>query len=261
MTAAGDDLVWYIATYQAPLRDLQIHGLAMTMILGVSTVALPRVFGLPPVPERRGRRALVLLTLAVAGETTLFILYRVLDNHWLAALLLVPWLMLATAAAMVAAPWRLWRPLPRDDGRSGPFIRAAYAWLAVSLTMLVLMPVYQAVSGITFSHAYYGAIRHAITVGFVSLMILGISSRAVAAFHATPQRALPSLRGPLLLINLGCFLRVTLQTLTDWNPAFYAVVGISGLLELTGLTWWGVGLIRQMSRRRERGPAQRHTAA
>lgn len=246
MTATGDDLIWYIATYQAPLRDLQIHGLAMTMILGVSTFVLPAVFGVPPVPERRGRRALVLLTLAVAGESTLFVAYRVLDDHRVAALLLVPWLMLAAAAAMIAGPWRLWRPLPRGDGRSDKYIRAAFAWLAVSLTMLVLMPVYQAVTGVPFSHAYYGAIRHAITVGFASLMIVGVSSRAVAAFHGTPQRMLPRLWGPFLLINTGCFLRVSLQTLTDWDPAFYAVVGISGLLELTGLAWWGIGLIGQM---------------
>jgi hypothetical protein len=31
-----EELLWYVATYQAPLRDLQIHGLALFMILGVS---------------------------------------------------------------------------------------------------------------------------------------------------------------------------------------------------------------------------------
>jgi hypothetical protein len=252
MTNTGDDFLWYIATYQAPLRDLQVHGMAMTMILGVSTFVLPAVFDVPQVPARRARRALIILTLAVAGESVVFVLYRFADDHRVAALLMVPWLMLAVAVAMIALPWRLWRPLPRDDGRSGKFVRAAYAWLAVSLTMLILMPVYQAASGLAFSHAYYGAIRHAITVGFVSLMIIGISSRAVAAFHGVPMRTLTNLWGPFILINLGCFLRVTLQTLTDWNPAFYDVVGISGLLELTGIAWWGIGLIALMSRGRRR---------
>lgn len=250
MTSTGDELIWYIATYQAPLRDLQIHGMTMTMILGVSTVVLPAVFGLPRVSARRAWRALVILTLAVFGESVLFVVYRLMDDHRIAALLLVPWIMLAVAAAMIALPWRLWRPLPRDDGRSGKFIRAAYAWLAVSLTMLIVMPAYQAASGIAFSHAYYGAIRHAITVGFASLMIIGISSRAVAAFHSVPMRTLPSLWGPFILVNTGCFLRVTLQTLTDWHPLFYDVVGISGLLELTGITWWGIGLIALMRRGR-----------
>src|SRR5690606_33470852 len=36
MTAPdAEALTWYVATYQAPLRDLQIHGLALFMILGV----------------------------------------------------------------------------------------------------------------------------------------------------------------------------------------------------------------------------------
>lgn len=250
MTATGDHLVWHIATYQAPLRDMQIHGLMMTMILGVSMVVLPGVFGLPRVPNRRAWRALVLITLAVLGESTLFILYRYMDNHWVAAFLLIPWIMLAVGATTIARPWQLWRPLPRDDGRSGKFIRVAYAWLALSLSMLILMPVYHAISGIGFSHAYYGAIRHAITVGFASMMIVGVSSRAVAAFHAAPLRTLPSLWGPFILINTGAFLRVTLQTLTDWYPAAYDLVGISSLFELTGFTWWGIGLIAVMRRGR-----------
>src|SRR5690606_32741394 len=50
--------------------------------------------------------------------------------------------------------------------------------------------------------------------------------------------------GPFVLINLGCFLRVSLQTLTDWHPGFFAVVGVSGLLEVTALAWWGLHLAR-----------------
>ena len=54
MTARSlDALIWYVATYQAPLRDLQIHGLALFMILGVSLRLLPALFDLPRVPDRR----------------------------------------------------------------------------------------------------------------------------------------------------------------------------------------------------------------
>ena len=55
MTAPSlDALIWSIATYQAPLRDLQIHGLALFMILGVSLRMLPAIYGLPRIPERAG---------------------------------------------------------------------------------------------------------------------------------------------------------------------------------------------------------------
>lgn len=249
MTAGTrDEMLWYIATYQAPLRDIQIHGLGLMMILGVSSHLLPQLFGVPRTSDRRAWTALALIDAAVVGEVVVFIWYRWVDDHRVAALLMVPWLMLAVGVAIMAWPWRLWRPLPRPDRRSGKFVRAAYGWLALSLAMLLLLPVYQVASGIPFSHAYYGSIRHAITVGFISLMIMGVSARVVPALRGIHPAALGSLMGPFVLVNTGCFLRVSLQTLTDWHPFFFAVVGVSGLLELTGLAWWGWEILRLMHR-------------
>ena len=130
--------------------------------------------------------------------------------------------------------------------RSAKFVRVAYLWLAVSFALLLLLPVYQAVVHLPFSHAYYGSIRHAITVGFASQMIMGIAAYVVPTLRRRDRAALPDLRGPFLLINAGCFLRVTLQALTDVHPAFFAVVGVSGLLELAALCWWGGHLARLM---------------
>lgn len=243
-------LVWYVSTYQAPLRDLQIHGLALSMILGVSLRMLPALFELPKVSARRAWAALVLVTLGVAGESLVFVAYRWTHNHVIAAFLMLPWLMMTAAVVMVAWSWKLWRPLPVFD-RSGKFVRIAYGWLAVSLAMLLLLPVYQHVSGIPFSHAYYGAIRHAITVGFISMMILGIAAKVTATLNGRSGDSLPGLWGPFVLVNIGCFLRCTLQVGTDWHAGFFPLVGISGTLEVIGLTWWSVHLIRLMWTRPE----------
>lgn len=248
MTApTRERLLWYVATYQAPLRDLQIHGLALFMILGVSIRMLPALFGLPKTSPRRAWSALAVLLAAVLGEFAIFIAYRWTANHALAALLMVPWLMLVIGVAMIALPWKLWRPLS-DADRSGKFVRTAYAWLALSLVMLLLLPVYQALRGIPFSHAYYGAIRHAITVGFISMMIMGIAAKVVPTLNGIDTRTLSPLWGPFVLINIGCFLRVSLQTLTDFVPGAFALVGISGTLEVAALAWWGVGLVAIMRR-------------
>jgi hypothetical protein len=257
MTAATEgQLVWYVATYQAPLRDLQIHGLALFMILGVSLRKLPGIYGLPPVPAPRAGVALSLLSAAVAGEAVVFVAYRWTDNHAIAALLMVPWLMLAAGVTLIALPWKLWRPTPVAD-RTAKFVRAAYAWLFVSIAMLLLLPAYQALSGIPFSHAYYGATRHAITVGFISLMIMGVAAKVVPMLNGVDSRTLTSLWGPFVLVNVGCFLRVATQTLTDWDRRFFAIVGLSGTLEVIGLAWWGLGLIAVMRRgkRAEAGDA------
>lgn len=247
MRADRTTLLWYVSTFQAPLRDLQIHGLALFMVLGVSLRMLPALFDLPAIAVQRAWIALGLLTVAVAAEASLFVIYRLSHNYLFGALLMLPWLALAGGCWMIAGPWRLWRPMPTID-RTAKFVRAAYGWLAVSLAMLLLLPVYQWLSGIDFSHAYYGAIRHAITVGFISLMIMGMAAKVVPTLNGFDHRTLGGLWGPFILVNTGCFLRVSLQTLTDWHPGFFAAVGVSGVLEVSGLAWWGTHLIALMVR-------------
>src|SRR5512135_1523348 len=255
MTARSPDaLLWYVATYQSPLRDLQIHGLALFMILGVSIRMLPALYEVPRVADQRAWRALALLVAAVLGEVALFLLSRWTGNPCFAACLPLPWAMLAAGSAMIVLPWRPWRPFPVHD-RSAKFVRAAYAWLALSLVMLSLSPAYQyayqhfsGASGVPSSHAYQGAIRHAITVGFISLMIMGFAAKVVPTLNGVDPRMLSALRGPFLLVNVGCLLRVVMQTLTDWSAGLYPFLGISGTLEVAGLAWWGLGLARIIRR-------------
>ncbi len=256
MTASSsEELVWYVSTYQAVLRDMQIHGLALFMIVGVCIRMLPAIFSVPRTSDRRAWIGFGLLTAAAMGEIVIFLAYRWTGRHALAGLLMLPWMMLTVGVAVVALPWKLWRPLPTRD-RSAKFVQVAYGWLAISLVMLMLLPVYQIISGIPFSHAYYGAIRHAITVGFISMMIMGFAAKVVPTLTGRDPRQLTALWGPFILVNLGCFLRVSTQTLTDWHPAFFSVVGVSGTLEVVGLAIWGVHLARLMLTHAEEDDAQ-----
>jgi hypothetical protein len=100
--------------------------------------------------------------------------------------------------------------------------------------------------GLDFSHAYLGATRHAITVGFVSLMIVGVASKVVPTLNGVPARALPSLWIPFVLLNVGCTARVLFQTLTDFTPGAFPLAGVSGAFEVAGLALWGIHLIRVM---------------
>src|SRR5512135_159411 len=123
MTARSlEALIWYVATYQSPLRDLQIHGLALFMILGVSIRMLPALYEVPRVADRRAWRALALLVAAVLGEVALSLLSRWTGNPGLAACLPLPWAMLAAGSAMIVLPWRPWRPFPVHD-RGAKFVR------------------------------------------------------------------------------------------------------------------------------------------
>jgi uncharacterized protein involved in response to NO len=135
--------------------------------------------------------------------------------------------------------------------------------------MLALLPLYQfgllprlapdsEAVRIHFSHAYYGAIRHAITVGFVSLMIVGMAAKVVPTLHGLDVRRLSGLWGPFVLLTAGCALRVTAQAATDFTPRAYPIAGLSGVLEVAGLTWWAIHIVSIMAgARRADGPLPR----
>lgn len=249
--AAGTraELLAYVSTYQAVLRNVQIHGLALFMISGMSLRLLPELFGTPRTPDGRAWLGLGVLLAAAAVESLAFLAVRLTGRHAYAGLMYGGWVLFPVGVALIALPWRLWRPLPRSD-RSAKFIRAAWAWLLISLSMMLLFPAYQRVSGLAFSHAYYGAIRHAVTVGFVSLIIMGMAGRVAPLLRGCASgHHLPSLWGPFLLINAGCFARVASQVSSDWHDAPFRIIGLSGVLEVTGLAWWGVHLIGLLYRR------------
>jgi hypothetical protein len=227
-----------VSTFQAPLRDLQIHGLALCMILGVSQRFFPAFLGVPSTGARRAWLGLGAIAAGLLLESVLFIALRVTGDHRWAGGLFLGWVLLAAGSATVVLPWKLWRRPVRNE-RSALAIRLGYAWLGLSFVLLLLLPAYQALSGLPFSHAYYGAIRHAVTVGFVSQLIVGVSTLVVPL---TPRTA--TLRPTLLLLNLGCALRVSLQISSDWTPGAFRVIGVSGLLELTALVLWAGVLAR-----------------
>jgi hypothetical protein len=137
---------------------------------------------------------------------------------------------------------------PQRQDRSFKFIRAAYVWLLVAAAMLPLFPVYGMITHQVFAHSWMGAYRHAFTVGFISMMILGVSSRVVPILAGMDGAKLTSLWGPFILINLGNAGRVLLQVLTDWFPKIaYSLLGFTGFIEVIALAWWGIHLWRVMN--------------
>lgn len=93
-----------------------------------------------------------------------------------------------------------------------------------------------------------GAYRHAYTVGFVSLMIMGVAARVVPILAGADSNQVSSLWAPFILINAGCAGRVIFQILTDFAPKVaYPLVGLTGFVEVIALSWWGVELWHTMN--------------
>lgn len=262
-TAATDrtELLRIISTYQAPLRDLQIHGFAMLMILGVGIRMFPALFGMAKPGRKLVTRSLVILVAAVCCEAAFFVLMRRTGNHAWAGPMYGAMVLLAGTSILLTLRWGLLAQ-PTESDRSTKFVRVAVAWLHTSMILLILAPLYMrftlpsagthSASGrealaMGFSHAYYGSVRHAITVGFISLMILGMAAKVVPTLNGVDVRRLRALWLPFVLINAGCLMRVTFQIATDFREWAYPIAGVSGLFELTGLALVGVHLWRIMN--------------
>jgi len=119
--------------------------------------------------------------------------------------------------------------------------------------MLFMNPVYtfgiympSVADAIPFSHAYFGAYRHALTVGFILMMIVGVSLRFVPQFAGLELRKTRPLILSFVLLNAGNILRVSTEIATDFVPAAYPIMGISGFIEVVALILWGSELIRNM---------------
>jgi len=129
----------------------------------------------------------------------------------------------------------------------------AYVWLLGAMAMMPLFPAYSLWTNQVFAHAYWGAHRHAFTVGFVSLMIVGVSSRVVPILAGLDPSRISRLWGPFLMLNVGCAGRVVLQILTDFAPKVaYALIGFTGFIELGALAWWGIELWAAMNLAKQR---------
>jgi hypothetical protein len=247
-----------VAGWQGSLREVQIHGFALLMILGVSQRLFPHFYGLPVSSSRRAAVILGCLNAAVIGESSGLVLMHYAGHAW-AALWYASAVLLAASIVVLVRGWHIFAA-PGESDRSLKFLRAAYIWLFVSLGLLVLLPLYQRgllswfapdseAARVGFSHAYYGAIRHAITVGFVSLMIVGVAAKVVPTLNGVDVRVLSRLWAPFVLLNVGCALRVVSQTATDFTSGSFLLAGVSGLLEVSGLALWGMHLWLIMSGR------------
>ena len=238
----------FIGRIDAPWRDLQLLGFAGTMILGVSQRFLPFIYGFREVPRRTSTQVLWLWNVSVAGNIAAYsLLVRTKLPIWGIALELSILGLLASTVILVRAFGVFTAKVDRD--RSLPFIRAAWAWGLVALMLFALMPAYTAFKGVVFSHAYFGGYRHAFTVGFISLMILGVSSKIVPVLGGLSPSQVSTLRATFWLVNVGNAMRVVFQILTDSYSWAYPVMAASAWIEVTGLAIWAVDLWMSMGRR------------
>lgn len=249
-----NQLLFNLATFNIPYRDVQLLGIAVVMILGVSIRLLPHAYGMRE-PSRAWQSFMFWgVNGSIFAGVILFIVGMTTQNYWL---LMIQWLTtLVLLAVAVGTPkqFRLFGAVPENERDRGlKFIRMAYVWFILAAVMLVFTPIYNLMiyrpltgAYAPFSHAYFGAYRHALTVGFIMMMIVGVSSKVVPTLSGVDVRRANSLWPTFVLLNVGNLTRVSSQIATDFSPSAYSIMGFSGFIEVVGLSLWGYELLSNM---------------
>ncbi|MEQ1822159.1 MAG: NnrS family protein [Fimbriimonadaceae bacterium] len=244
--SSGSASIQFVAEWFPILRDAQFLGFVATMIFGVSQSKFSSCFG-----ARVADRTLAFMGLA---SWTVGIFVRMFGHTWAYRqgfegssnlFHYVGGLCLTVGALYVVGASKVFGPM-EGSLRSHKFIRAAFSWLIVVGVLVIAEPFHLRLTGQLFSHAYSGAIRHALTVGFISQMIVGVGSHVITRMNDLDEATLPSLWPTFWLMNVGNLGRVACEIGTDYNRTFFIPMGITGFLELVGLLLWAAPMLRAM---------------
>ncbi len=221
--------------FDQQLVVLAVWGVLVPTIWGFNARWLPVFAGFK---KPQGVRLLVAYGLSVAGVLAVF-------AEWLpiAAVLFLFAALLAIDALHVWEPAVQPAKLLHVHKTFPLFIRLTYVWLVVSCVLDALAVLYDHAGGI------WGASRHALTVGFIAGMVFVIGQRILPAFCG--MRILWSTRlmfWSLLLLHVGCALRVTLEPLayeSYWKFA-WKLLPYSAFVELTAVVLFALNIVETL---------------
>ncbi len=234
-----------------PYLTIFLLGFVTFWILGVSLRTLPVFMGLRARPDAALSVALPLsgmLALMAAGEAAF-----VGGSDGLAVRLAFGVGGLGTAVCLGLFTWALGilarpasQPEPGVDRGYEKFLRLGYAWLLLSGAMLAVFSIF-VIAGADLDHAYVGAYRHALTVGFITTIIVGMASRIIPVFRGVPLYSARMRDASFWLLLTGNIIRVLFQSLSaTFGPAMLKVAAVSGVMELAGLVLFGINLWKTM---------------
>ncbi len=224
--------------FDLEMVTMAIWGVLVPTIWGFNARWLPIFAGFGP---PRSQWLLTAYGFSLAGIALVFL------DHWgLSSLALV------AAAAMAIVGLQVWHPAvhPAKVHNIHPsfphFLRIAYGWLMIASLIGCVAAIEDRSGG------WWGASRHAVTVGFVALMVFTIGQRVLPAFCG--MRLLWSselMFLSLALLNLGCLLRVSMEPLAyelDWQIA-WRLLPVSAVIELTAVTFFALNLVATLMQR------------
>ncbi len=232
-----------------PFLTVFLVGFVISWILGVSLRTLPVFMGLKANP-----RLAAALPIPLAASVALL---GVGEGIYLAEGSLSGRILFGAGGLGLAAAFLVYiRALgilgatgeaePGLDRRYEKFIRLGYVWLGISALMLASFSLL-ALAGYGMDHALVGAYRHALTVGFITTIMIGMAARIIPVFRGVGLHSPLMLEATFWLLAAGNLIRVLFQSLSAaFGPTALRIAGLSGVLELAALLLFGYNLWRTL---------------
>lgn len=238
---------------EQPMLHMQIMGFACMVILGILTKTLPVFLGIKEPKKDVNLYVFLLLNVSILSRVASLFLrdtYPLFETIFLAAGCLE-----GLAVLLFFYNLRLHRigeiesGMPRKEFRK--FIKASLFWFFLAESALLYFNVNEFYTGAEMSYAMFGAYRHAIFVGFITMMIVGCASKMIPMSLGQQLYSYRALFWTFVLLNTGSVLRVTCQPLAvdyEMNSLFLPM-GISGFLEYGALFLFGYNVWKTVGQR------------
>ena len=213
------------------LLVLPTWGFLVPMVWGFNARWLPGFLGLRSLNGRR-------LMIAFAAAWTGVILTLLGQALFGSGVLLFAGLAAISALHIFETPEHPVR-MQGVDGSFGFFIRFAYFWLLTAACLTVWAAIADQHGGI------WGASRHALTVGFLSVMVFSIGPKVLPAFCGVKGLYSRKLMfASLAALTLGCALRVSAEipAYEGFAAAAWRVLPVSAVVELCAVSLFALNL-------------------
>lgn len=238
-----------------PLRHIQVMGFIMLVIFGVMSRTLPAFLGLRTPNPKMNLLIMLMLNFSVLlravsqplmayfVDTNMPAYYAFNASFFTAGCLEFVFILLFFYNLNILTKPEVDFSGMEIEKSYEKFVWAGILWLIVAEAAMLIFTFSEA-AGTPVSHALIGAYRHAVTVGFITMMIFGYASRIIPISQGIKLHSYPLLTKVFILINVGSAIRVVFQPLavhTGSTPAFL-LMGISGFIESLAILLFGINI-------------------
>jgi len=235
---------------QPAVWEAALYGFAASWIVGFSFRILPAFMGIAPSARGRGR-----VCAAYHAAVAAWVGVAVVQAWWVVLpLRAVAGVAMAAAGALVV--WRLHIFAAREappgavDRGFEKFVAAAYAWLLVGLLCGPAWSAAAVVVGVPMPALVLDFGRHAVTLGFLTQMIIGIATRIIPVFSGKNLWSPRWREATFYVLNAAVLVR-GLQVVVELGgpEAAWPWIALSGVLGLAAFAGFALNLAMTLAGR------------